>query len=48
MAGTPPVVDTDQVPEGECAAGLLEEDGGPDAGARTTLHGLDRRLWIGP
>src|SRR2546426_4065833 len=48
VAGAPPVVDADEVPEGERAPGLLEKDGGTYPSAGTTLHGLDWGLWIGP
>ena len=38
MAGTPPVVDTNEVPEGEGAPGLLEEVGRPHPRAKAVLQ----------
>ena len=47
VSSTPPVVDANEVPEGEGAPGLLEKDGGPHTGERTALHRPDGCLRIG-
>ena len=48
VSGAPPVVDTDEVPEGSSASGLPQKDFGPQPGAGATLHFLDGRPRCGP